>query len=90
MLTGSEKDDGLEASELGGVNSDGAVAVEGVTEDPDVGGHLAGFPVRDGGDVVAGIEERACVHRQAPLDRVQEEQLRPALLQQDHLKQRRS
>lgn len=60
---------------------DGLEPAEGVGQDPDVGGRVAVLGVLRHAEQGAGGH----VQRHAPLDGVEEEQLAPRLLQQDHL-----
>lgn len=75
--TSSKEDDGFHASELRRIDMDSFETHQGVCEDPHVRSRMAVLRV------LVDVEERTRrqVQRHAPLDRVQEEQLAPGLLQ---------
>lgn len=83
-LTWLEQHDGLEAGELCGVDSEGLEAAEGLLQEAQVQGGVAGFALHAGAKVRQG-EQRAALQRERPLDGAEQKQLAPRLLQQDHL-----
>lgn len=83
-LTWLKQHDGLEASELRGVDGEGLEAAKDLLQEAQVQAGVAALPLDARAEVRQG-EQRTALQRQRPLDGAEQEELAPRLLQQDHL-----
>lgn len=83
-LTWLKQHDGLEASELRGVDGEGLEAAKDLLQEAQVQAGVAALRLDAGAEVRQG-EQRTGLQRQRPLDGAEQEELAPRLLQQDHL-----
>lgn len=84
FLTWLEEHNGLQAGELGRINSEGLEAAEDLLQEAQVQASVAGFSLHARAEVWQR-QQWAAVQWQRPLDGAEEEEFTPCFLQQDDL-----